>query len=249
MVKARKRHIWGGVGVGVVVAGAAGAAVYPNLPYGVQHPFSETAQAADGTTIHPREGKVAASDDGRKYAPDPVTSYRHATCDLRAKNEVRPEASAWQIPAKGLHAPLEATSASDATITLPDAPAGITYTPGAALTDESGVVLDAGHVDYPAGVKSRGGGELSEFGRLHEVPACTHIYQTNQAGETREFVATDLYTVKQSELPNEDIWRKTGPKSLVMVTCSGKSVDEVGDSLGFDYSHNLVLRAVPAEGK
>ena len=52
----------------VTVLGAAAYGVaYPNLPYGVQHPFAETAQAADGTTIHPREGKVAASDDGRKY--------------------------------------------------------------------------------------------------------------------------------------------------------------------------------------
>ena len=245
MVEARKRHIWGGVGVAVVVAGVAGAVVYPNLPYGMQHPFSETAQAADGTTIHPREGKVAASDDGRKYVPDPVASYRHATCDLTPKNEARPEASSWQIPSHDLKAPLEPTSATDPAITLPDAPAGISYTPGAGLTDETGVVLDAGHVDYPAGAKSRGGGELSAFGHLHEIPECTHIYQTDQAGETREFVATDLYTVKQSELPSEDIWRKDGTKSLVMITCSGKSVDEVGNSLGFDYSHNLVLNAVP----
>lgn len=234
----------------VTVLGAATYGVaYPNLPYGVQHPLSETAEAADGTTIHPREGKVAASEDGRKFAPEPVTSYQNASCDLAAKNEARPEASSWQIPSHDLKAPLEPTSASDASITLPDAPAGISYTPGAGLADETGVVLDAGHVDYPAGAKSRGGGELSAFGHLHEIPECTHIYQSDSDGQTREFVTTDLYAVKQSELPSEDIWRKDGAKSLVMITCSGKSVDDVGNSLDFDYSHNLVLKAVPAEGK
>ncbi|WP_293823190.1 class F sortase [uncultured Corynebacterium sp.] len=232
----------------VAVLGAATYGVaYPNLPYGVQHPFSETAQAADGTTIHPREGKVAASEDGRKYAPDPAASYRHATCDLSPKSEAQPDASSWQIPSRDLTAPLEPTSATDPAISLPDAPAGISYTPGAGLTDETGVVLDAGHVDYPAGAKSSGGGELSAFGYLHEIPACTHIYQTDADGQTREFVTTDLYTVKQSDLPSEDIWRKDGSKSLVMITCSGKSVEDVGNSLGFDYSHNLVLNAVPVQ--
>ena len=121
---------------------------------------------------------------------------------------------------------------------LPDAPNGIIWRDGAELEDSSGAVLTAGHVDDDEG-------RLSPWGSLHRLKPCDRVYVAGESGRVHEFAVTDLYTTPQRDLPVEDVFRRRGPKRLVMITCSGPTVQDAGGPFRFRYQHNLIVQAVP----
>lgn len=218
------------------------------LPYWISHPFdhSRTSTGADGQTVHVQEGKVGLTDQNDKYAPEPAKPFRNAKCNMAAEQQARPKPNNWQIPAIGQSAPLEETGPVSGPVSLPNAPAGIIYGSDAPLDASAGTSLLAGHVDHGPGDLSRQGGELSPFGHLHEVAPCSHVYVTATDNTVHEFVITDLYTVGQDQLPSEPgVFDTTGKRQLVMVTCSGPTVNDAGGNFQFNYQSNLVVKAAP----
>ncbi|MCP3425182.1 class F sortase [Rothia sp. AR01] len=191
---------------------------------------------------------VQVASDGTKQAPAPERTYRASTCDLAPQRGATPAPLSWEIPAIGQRAGFQPSGKNGASIELPDAPAGTIYADDAPLGAEHGAVLQAGHVDYAPGVLSEAGGELSPWGYLHQIPECSHVYQADEAGTVHEYVVTDVYTVAQDDLPAQDeLFRLDGDPALYMITCSGPSVEDAGGAFAFNYSHNLIVKAVPAQ--
>lgn len=216
----------------------------------------EQTTGADGDTVYQQDdnhvGKTEL-DDGTvvTYAPDPVEPFRNAQCTTKPLKETVPQnPNSWSIPGIEQSASFTISGHGGSVMTIPDAPLGTMYAADAQLNDDSGAILQAGHVDYAPGVLSPQGGELSPWGRLHQVNPCDHVYQKDAEGKTHEFVVTDLYTVPQKEFGmTDEFFRKDGPLNLYMVTCSGPSVGEDGAAAGnrllFNYKYNLVVKAKP----
>ena len=216
----------------------------------------EQKTGADGDTVYQDDAEHVGKtqlDDGTvvTYAPDPARPFRNAQCSTKPMKETVPEnPNSWSIPAIGESASFFLSGHNGSLMTIPDAPQGTMYAADAQLGDDSGAILQAGHVDYAPGVLSPQGGELSPWGHLHQVNPCDHVYQKDAEGVTREFVVTDLYTVPQKEFgASDEYFRKDGPLNLYMVTCSGPSVGEDGAAAGnrllFNYKYNLVVKAKP----
>lgn len=214
-----------------------------------------TTRTEDGTKVsYQDQHHMGVTDTGVLFAPKPVRQFRGATCDLTPRDggdTVRGLGdNTWVAPGvkdKALNpvtAHVTPAGAGGAPIVLPSAPEGIVYADGAQLSDTTGAVVEAGHVNYDDGK------DLSPWGYLHRVGECDHVYQKDTDGRVYEFVVTDVYTVPQKELETQgELWRKDGEKALYLVTCSGRSVGEDGttveNTLLFDYEYNLVVRAAP----
>lgn len=183
------------------------------------------------------------------YAPDPKKEFRDVDCSLSSEKKEKPMKSmGWSIPAIGESAKVSYSGYDNSPFTIPDAPDGTMYASDAKLEDLNGAVLQAGHVDYSPGTLSAEGGELSPWGKLHSVKECDHVYSTDEKGKIHEFVITDLYTIPQKEFSStRELFRKDGPKSLYLITCSGKSVGDDGNSsenrMNFRYEYNLIVKA------
>lgn len=178
------------------------------------------------------------------YAPVPSTEYRNQKCSMSAKNEARPGKSSWSVPAINAAAPVVKGNLSQ----VPNAPLGVQSASSPDLNSKQGATVQAGHVNYTATASDPSAPwRLSPWGFLHRAKPCEHLYQTDSAGKTHEFVITDLYTVTQDSMSsNREIFRGTGPKAVYMITCSGPYQGNAGGNwvLGL-YNYNLVLKAVP----
>lgn len=104
---------------------------------------------------------------------------------------------------------------------------------GAAPGDDKGAILLAGHVDS---AKDGGGA----FYPLKSARRGDIVKVLSDDGKTRSYRVTGLKTVKKSALP-ENVFSRTGPKRLVLVTCGGPFLPDVGH-----YRDNVILTAVPA---
>lgn len=184
---------------------------------------------------------VAVSDDGRKIAPAPSETFRKHQCD-DAPSDHKPEdmdPSSLLIPSERI----STTIIPNADLSLPAAPEGILYSKSQPLGAAHGNTVTAGHVDYGPGGLSDRGGELSPWGSLHAVSPCDDVYATDSQGRAHHYRITDKFTVPQEELDVSGTFSTTGDAHLVMVTCSGESVDEAGGPMQFHYDHNLVIMA------
>lgn len=107
------------------------------------------------------------------------------------------------------------------------------YRYGADAVSTSGRILIAAHVDavdYPIG----------PLARLRDVPAGETVTVTAADGTTRDFVIQTLTYYEKSALPSEDLFARSGPSALVLVTCGGPF-----DSTTGHYRDNVVAVAVP----
>lgn len=146
---------------------------------------------------------------------------------------------------------------------------GIIYAPSEAIESPEGASLLVGHVDLQPGVKSPKGGELTAWGNLHRLQACDVIY--TKAGDgtlvisqvTSVIVApqfdpsleakvaanpSDLALAEQLREQQEiesRIFRAAGDKRIVLMTCSGPSVEDVGGEFQFRYADNLIVETTP----
>lgn len=209
-----------------LIAAAATAAVGAGVLFGVGD-----LSAAEEPTGH--AARVAIDDAGLRVAPEPAQTFRAQGCDPVVAGEVpRLAPGAVEIPDQGL---LLSTVPS-ADLVLPEAPEGIFYTESAAVGSDAGNTVVAGHVDYADG-------ELSPWGHLHQVQQCAVVYAADQEGEVTTYQVTDLYTVPQDELEAAGVFATDGEAHLVLVTCSGPSVEDAGPQFAFGYENNLVVEA------
>ena len=187
---------------------------------------------------------VAVNDAGTKTAPEPSQTFRNGDCDpVEAADSADLDPWSVSLPAQDLTLNLQASG----DLTLPAAPEGIFYTGSTPLSGEQGHSVVAGHVDYAPGVLSDQGGELSPWGQLHKTKPCDVVQAADGEGEVTTFQVTDLYTVPKDELEASGAFSTTGDHDLLLVTCSGPSVQDAGAEFQFTYAHNLVVEAVEVE--
>ena len=98
---------------------------------------------------------------------------------------------------------------------------------------ETGSAVLAGHVDFD--------GRPGAFFELRRVePGATVVVRTADGAE-RNFVVQGRAQIAKAELPVSELFSRTGPTALVLVTCGG-SYDRATRS----YAANVVIYAVPA---
>jgi hypothetical protein len=117
---------------------------------------------------------------------------------------------------------------------LPDA-AGLVawYKLGPAPGDAGSAVL-AGHVDY--------GQQRGAFFRLRDVDLGDRVWVRYEDGSTREFEVAARRHYAKAELPRDEIFRRDGSATLVLITCAGHF-----DSASRSYDENLVVYARPLD--
>lgn len=146
---------------------------------------------------------------------------------------------------------------------------GIIYAPSEAIESLEGASLLVGHVDLQPGAKSPKGGELTAWGNLHKLRACNLIYVKGEGGTlvisqvTSVIVTPQLdpdLEAKAAANPGDSalaeqlreqreiesrIFRAAGDKRIVLMTCSGPSVEDVGGEFQFRYADNLIIETTP----
>lgn len=115
---------------------------------------------------------------------------------------------------------------------LPDPPFSTWYDLSADLASPEGNSLIASHVDS-------GFGDLAPFGELHKIEKGAPVLVQGLDGVTREFKAESIAVYERQAIPDH-LFETEGDKKLVLVTCSGPSIDD--DDLPY-YMYNLVVVA------
>lgn len=111
------------------------------------------------------------------------------------------------------------------------------YAGGAPITGTVGTVLIAGHVN----MANQGNGALW---RLSQVTPNAVVQTSDATGAITTWQVTSVREVVKSALP-QDIFTKSGPRRLVVVTCGG-SLEPIPGSHGeFSYDDNIIVTAVP----
>lgn len=186
---------------------------------------------------HPR---VEVDSSGAQWAPSPQEEFRNAQCNLTPSSVPSyPETYGLKIPGI-FESPLQ----NSFDLEFPEAPAGMWWEQSAPIgTTDFGPAITAGHVDYAPGVLSPEGGELSPWGSLHSVTECTRLFATDAEGKTSEYTITSKYTVNQEAIATTGILDPNHPANLVLITCSGRTLQDVGAEHQFKYEYNLVIEA------
>jgi hypothetical protein len=135
----------------------------------------------------------------------------------------------------GVDAPIAAVDIDTASGAL-DIPKNIQrvgwWEDGAAPGSAAGAILLAGHVDS---AKDGGGA----FYPLKDARTGDVVKVASDDGRTRAYRVTSIKTTRKSALPTT-IFSRTGPKRLVLVTCGGPFLPDVGH-----YRDNVVVTARP----
>jgi LPXTG-site transpeptidase (sortase) family protein len=98
---------------------------------------------------------------------------------------------------------------------------------------EAGSAVLAGHVDWH--------GALGIFFHLRQLAAGDPVAVTMSDGSVRSFRVVDVKLVAKPALPVADLFARSGPPSLTLVTCGGSF-----DASTRHYRSNVVVTALPA---
>lgn len=222
-----------GVGAGVLMM-LVGWAPTVDVPAPMPGTPASVAAATHGSAGEPDAplARPAPSPDrgtGPSHAaPVEVTETRGP--GLGAPDGDAPTPNELSIPSLGIRAPLDAVRVADGALTIPDDPSRVgRWTGGADLHDQAGAVLLSGHVAW-AGTR----GAL--WGLASAEPGA-EVVVTDATGRPTMWQVIRVWAVKRgTALP--ELFRTTGAKRLVVVTCGGRVV-------GGHYSHNVIVEAAP----
>lgn len=106
------------------------------------------------------------------------------------------------------------------------------YEFGARPTDDAGVTVMAAHVDTVAE-------GLGPFARLKGIRKGTEVTVTTADGTAHRYTVSAVDEIAKEAVPLADVFERTGPARLVLITCGGAYDQGVG------YSDNVVVTAVP----
>lgn len=170
--------------------------------------------------------------------PDKFFSSTDADTYVPTTNtfQVSPTGPLIAVPSLGLEAGLIATGAKDGFLVLPDPPQATWYEKTVALGAKNGRTLIASHVDS-------GHGDAAPFSRLHKIEKGAPIMVRDFEGTMHEYKATSIKVYERQRVPDE-LFRSTGKHELVLVTCSGPTINSGEASY---YMYNLVVAAEPLE--
>lgn len=119
----------------------------------------------------------------------------------------------------------------DGRFEVPDARLVGWYRFGPAPSD-AGVTVLAAHLNFD--------GVNGVFRRLAELDDGDQIAVTSADGRTRTYRVTERRLIDKTQLPPDEIWSRTGPSRLVLVTCGGRY-----DAKRRGYDDNVVVFADP----
>lgn len=165
-------------------------------------------------------------------AQDQDTYQGPSVKDLEAQALTDQEGPLIAIPSLEISSSLIATGAQDGYLVLPDPPLATWYEKTVEIGSTKGRSLIASHVDF-------GHGDAAPFSQLHRIEKGTPIVVRDFQGKTHRYKANSIEIYERRALP-DDLFRSTGEHQLVLVTCSGKSIDS-GEAAYYPY--NLVVIA------
>jgi hypothetical protein len=216
--------------------------------------------AASVVTVATRAGPAATSSPPPTPPAAPVGAESAPSADTKVSVATTPPtttpppaiashaAQLDQLPAAAAVVPVALTAGDDA-ISGPVVPTGVNAETGELdLPAEAKVVawyrygptpgapgsaVLAGHVDWH--------GVPGIFFRLRELHAGDAVAVTMSDGSLQSWTVTDVTLVAKPELPVAEVFSRTGPPTLTLVTCGGSF-----DSKTRHYRSNVVVTAVPA---
>lgn len=106
------------------------------------------------------------------------------------------------------------------------------YEFGGRPADDAGVTVMAAHVDTVAE-------GLGPFARLKGVRKGTEITVTTADGTVHRYRVSAVDEIAKSSVPLADVFQRSGPARLVLITCGGAYDQGVG------YTDNVLVTAVP----
>lgn len=203
-------------------------------------------------------------------APAPASEFMDYQCPTpeQIPQDIEVAPSSWYSPDLGMGASFVPSDVLPAESSGND---GIIYGPSEAVESTEGATLLVGHVDLQPGVKSEKGGELTSWGNLHRLEACDLIYTRAEDGTLVISQVTSMIVAPQFDPdleakvaanPNDAalvaqlkeqqgiearIFRATGKKTIDLMTCSGPSVEDVGEDFQFRYADNLIIETTPVD--
>lgn len=164
----------------------------------------------------------------------PPTPTRSARIDDLAQTTSSPPAQ-LAIPALDVEAPVGAVGvADDGTMAVPDDVDEVGWYRHGPAPGEPGAAVLAGHVD----AREQGPGV---FFALRELALGAEVVMTDAEGRAQRFEVVARRSHHKAELPTDQLFTRTGPPGLVLVTCGGDFDRGTGS-----YRANVVVHAVPA---
>jgi Sortase domain len=143
--------------------------------------------------------------------------------------------SELSVPSVGLRASIvDGGLTAKGAIDLPTSPLVAHYTPAAALGDDTGSTVIAGHVDEVDG-------SASPMALLAKIQKGAPIFVTDAKGTIHRYRATDARLYAKHALP-ESFFTSTGDPQLVLLTCGGP-IGEIDGTI--NYLDNTAITAVP----
>jgi LPXTG-site transpeptidase (sortase) family protein len=106
------------------------------------------------------------------------------------------------------------------------------YRHGPAPGDQTGTAVIAAHVDTLSG--------LAPFSELRQLRPDTRITVERADAKTLTYRVSEIELMEKDEFDAADVFRRDGKPQLKLVTCGGEWLDGRQD-----YSHNVVVTAVP----
>ena len=139
------------------------------------------------------------------------------------------------LPEAGIDAPVVArgTEAGTGAFDLPPDPTTVAWYRDGPRPGAAGSAVLAAHVDY--------GGRLGAFAGLLGLEPGAAVEVGYDDGTTARFEVVDRRSYAKSSLPVDELFRREGVPSLVLVTCGGAF-----DRASHSYEDNVVVTAVPA---
>jgi hypothetical protein len=98
---------------------------------------------------------------------------------------------------------------------------------------QAGATVLAAHVSW--------NDEVGPFYRLVDLEPGATIDVELADGSTRIYAVVERVQYPKAELPADRVWTRSGPETLVLVTCGGDFNPDIRR-----YRHNIVVYAVPA---
>jgi hypothetical protein len=185
----------------------------------------------------PLEQALPAPEPGATTAPAgpgglPAVSTRAATPPAEP---AAPPPVAFTVPDAGVQAPVDAVGVrDDGRVELPEDVDRVGWYRFGPAPGAGGSAVLAGHVDE----RDQGLGVLAA---LRATPIGAEVLVTDAAGAVTRWRVVSRETVQKQALPLDRLFTRDGPPRLVLVTCGGPFLPELGS-----YRDNLVVVAEPA---
>ncbi len=165
---------------------------------------------------------------------EPVATWSTHPATVDDEPDRVQDPTALSIPRLSIKVPVVPTTVrADGQMSLPDRPTELGwYAYGPRPGDDVGSAVLGGHLDS----RRYGVGPLVQLRRLERGD---QVVVTSKGGR-QVFVVTDVQRIRKRALPLRELFRRTGPAELRIITCGGPYEPRAGG-----YQDNVVVTAEP----